>query len=101
MVVNKDASNQDVTVCDGCGRSDAGPSSPLDIQGYAVNDAGIGSVVKHHYCTHCANNRHASIELLNFTSGTGTPLTPSSDSPSSDSPMKLGADEVEATPQVA
>lgn len=66
MTIIKDSSNNDVKVCDGCGREDAGPNQPLHIQDYAVWDANVGSKVHHHYCTGCAANRNASIEVLTF-----------------------------------
>lgn len=66
MTILKDSSGNDVPVCDGCGREDAGPNQPLDIRDYAVVDLNVGAKVRHHYCTHCATNRNASIELLDF-----------------------------------
>lgn len=56
MTIKKEATG-DVAVCDGCGRTDAGPSQPLHITAYTVNDPNIGSGVLHHYCAGCAANR--------------------------------------------
>jgi hypothetical protein len=47
----------DTLACDGCGRTDAGPSQALHVQPYTVHDPNVGSGVLHHYCAGCAANR--------------------------------------------
>jgi hypothetical protein len=57
----------DVEACDGCGRIDAGPGTPLDVREYTVVDPNVGTAVMHHYCPSCAYDRNSnSRELLNF-----------------------------------
>jgi hypothetical protein len=57
MTITKTAENEDQKVCDGCGRSDAGPDSPMMIAPYSVHDPNTNSDAEHHYCGSCARNR--------------------------------------------
>jgi predicted Fe-S protein YdhL (DUF1289 family) len=56
MAILNETTGQTVA-CDGCGRTDAGPSQTLHIGSYAVHDPNVGSPVQHHYCAGCAANR--------------------------------------------
>lgn len=56
-----------VHACDGCGRTDAGPSQALHISEYTVHDPNIGGRVLRHYCAGCGAARgSASFEHLNI-----------------------------------
>jgi hypothetical protein len=56
-MITKTAEDNSITVCDGCGRSDAGPGSPLAIAEYPVHDPNLNSEVNHHLCGGCARRR--------------------------------------------
>lgn len=63
MTITKTADDTSIEVCDGCGRSDAGPDAPLRMATYSVHDPNTGSEVEHHYCGSCARDRGLTLTL--------------------------------------
>lgn len=74
MAILKESTG-DVLACDGCGRTDAGPSQALHIARYTVHDPNIGSGVQHHYCAGCAANRGLTDPIAVIDGWQATPAT--------------------------
>lgn len=69
MTIVKNARDEDVKQCDGCGRTQGGPGDQLDIGEYVVNDPNQGTPVIHHYDVHCAQNRGLDKRTVNTIPG--------------------------------
>jgi len=56
MSIRKESTGN-VEVCDGCGRSDSGPGTSMDVEAVMVHDPNVGGTVQQHLCPHCRANR--------------------------------------------